>query len=319
MKNKIKVLIDWVLKLFPYTRRLLLYEEGFMYPGHYYSPIPDLKLVVEKKETLFTKKSKGLLGIDLREDEQKILLTEIGAYYNDVPFPEQKSVDFRFYFDNTMFTNSDAIFLYSIIRNFKPKNIIEIGSGFSSAVILDTNEKYFQNDIHCTFIEPHQERLHSLLKKSDFESKNVELIEKFAQDIEIERLKQLGENDILFIDSSHVAKVGSDVCYLIFEVLPKLNEGVIIHIHDVFTNFEYPEEWVMEGRAWNEIYLLRAFLQYNESFEVLLFNSFLEDNNEEWFENNMPKCLELHEKRVINGKEVYYKNRGQSIWLKKVK
>lgn len=324
MKNIIIKIIDGILNLFPYTNKLVAskkqlaqYKKGFV-PGHYYSPIPDLEIIERDKDIIFNKSKKEVPGIDLRDKEQKELLEKISTYYNEVPFPENQIEDFRYYFSNMIFAYSDAIILYGIINEFKPKRIIEIGSGFSSAAILDTNEHCFNDSIQCTFIEPYPDRLKSLLKQEDLNNESVILIEDFVQKIPYEKFLKLKENDVLFIDSSHVAKIGSDVCYLFFEIIPRLNKGVIIHIHDVFNNFEYPQEWVFKGRAWNESYFLRSFLQFNNSFEILLFSSYLEDHNEAWFKQNMPKCLQLHEKGIIDGKETYSMNRGQSIWIKKI-
>ena len=118
-------------------------------------------------------------------------------------------------------------------------------------------------------------------------------------------LEALEAGDFLFVDSSHVSKTGSDVNFIFFEVLPRLKPGVIIHFHDVFTPMEYPRSWVMKPGAWfgfNEIYILRAFLMYNPEFEIIMFNTFLEEHHEEWFRKNMPLCLE---------------NKGGSIWLRK--
>ena len=114
----------------------------------------------------------------------------------------------------------------------------------------------------------------------------------------------LEKNDILFIDSTHVSKAGSDVNYILFEILPTLKEGVIIHFHDVFYPFEYPQGWIEKGFAWNEDYLLRAFLMYNSNFELLFFNTYMEQFHKTWIAKNMPDIL---------------KNMGGGLWLRKVK
>lgn len=114
----------------------------------------------------------------------------------------------------------------------------------------------------------------------------------------------LAANDILFIDSSHVGKIGSDVLYELFEILPRLQEGVIIHFHDVFYPFEYPREWVESFHwAWNETYFLHAFLQYNQTFKILFFNDYLA----KLFPNLLEKATPLA-----------LKNTGGSLWMRKV-
>src|SRR5262249_51820098 len=163
------------------------------------------------------------------------------------------------------------ITLYGMIRHLKPQRIVEVGSGFSSAVMLDTSDRFFGGTISCTFIEPHPERLSSLLREGDREKHRV--LARPVQDVDLEPFPELAANDILFVDSSHVAKVHSDVNRIFFEILPALAEGVSVQFHDIFYPFEYPKEWVYGGRAWNESYLLRAFLQYNRSFQVQFYNA----------------------------------------------
>ena len=108
---------------------------------------------------------------------------------------------------------------------------------------------------------------------------------------------------MLFIDSTHISKLGSDVNHLFFEILPRLRPGVVIHLHDIGVGFEYPDHWVKEGRAWNEAYLLRAFLQYNEFFRILLYISYMQNVYEPWFRQNMPDTL---------------LDRGGCFWMEKV-
>lgn len=95
--------------------------------------------------------------------------------------------------------------------------------------------------------------------------------------LEFQKLK---ENDILFIDSSHVLKTGSDVQYEYLEILPRLNKGVLVHFHDIFLPAEYPQKWILEDhKFWNEQYLLQAFLAFNDSFEILWAGSYMHLNH----------------------------------------
>jgi hypothetical protein len=188
-----------------------------------------------------------------------------------------------------------------MIRHLKPKKIIEAGSGFSSSVILDTNEKFMGSSINCIFIEPYPQRLESLLKDSDKEK--VTIHKKRLQEVPMEIFQELTENDILFIDSTHVAKFNSDVNYVIHKILPILVSGVHVHFHDIFYPFEYPREWLLDGKAWNEQYILRAFLQYNKAFKIVMFNTYLES---------------MYEPKIKNLFPLLYKNTGGSIWLKKL-
>ncbi len=268
--------------------------------GHFYSPVPSLEEVRKRAVMTFDRDVRELPGIDLHEEAQLVLLEQLKRFYPEMPFTAESQDGLRYRFENRYYSYSDAIFLYCVIRHLAPQRIIEVGSGFSSCVILDTNELFFDGAIACTFIEPYPDVLRSLLKPGDREA--YELIQSPVQDVDIERFLALDAGDILFIDSTHVSKTGSDVNKLFLEVLPRLRPGVCVHVHDIFHPFEYPEGWVEAGRAWNEAYLLRAFLIGNSSFEIMLFNTFLEAFHEEWFRREMPLCL---------------KNPGGSIWLRR--
>jgi len=201
---------------------------------------------------------------------------------------EEKNGQFRFFNKNGIYGYSDALVLESMIRHLRPSRIIEVGSGFSSALMMDVNEKYFDYGINLEFIEPYPDRLFSLLSEPD--KKRVVLRLQGLQSIDPAVFKTLGKNDILFIDSTHVAKTGSDLLYLFFEILPVLQSGVYIHFHDIFTNFEYlPDHfnWA-PGFAWNENYFLRSFLMYNDQFEVVLFSHFIDSKYRDRIAKKMP-------------------------------
>lgn len=269
-------------------------------PGHFYSPIPSIDEVGKSEERIFRVPGE-LPAVDLNEREQMQFFDAFRDYYKELPFTDEKTAGLRYYFDNQNYSYSDAICLYAMIRHAKPRRVIEIGSGYSSCVTLDTNELFFENAIDCTFIEPYPELFRSLIKQADHE--RIEIIPTPLQEVNLEHFSSLQENDILFVDSTHVSRVNSDVNYIFFEILPSLNSGVYIHFHDIFYPFEYPRAWIYEGRAWNEAYLLHAFLQYNSSFKIVFFNTFLEHFFAEKFTADMPLCL---------------KNPGGSVWLKKV-
>jgi predicted O-methyltransferase YrrM len=269
-------------------------------PGHFYSPIPSLAEIERDDSRIFGTVPRIIPGIDLHEQEQLELLEEFCPYYRTMPFPVHKTEGMRFFFDNPMYAYSDGIFLHCMIRHLKPGRIIEIGSGFSSCATLDTNRLFFDGSISITLIEPHPETLMSLITEED--AKRVKIVPMRLQDVGLDEFEALGPNDILFVDSTHVSKTGSDVNHIFFEILPALSPGVHIHFHDIFYPFEYLRDWVSQGRAWNEIYLLRAFLQYNGSFRVLFMNSFMKHFHEAFFRENMPLCLN---------------DRGGSIWIRK--
>jgi len=302
-KNVKKALYKFAEKVVPYyfIEKYQSYKnESFPYsPGGFYSPIPSKRDI--KKYNFNAPLPETLPGIDLNTEEQLILLDSFEPFYKELPFNDEKTEGFRYYYKNDAYCHSDAIFLYCMIRHLKPKRLIEIGSGFSSSVTLDTNEKFMNNPINCTFIEPYPVTLESLLTNDD--KSNVTLIKKQLQGVPIDVFKELKENDILFVDSTHVSKFNSDVNYILHKILPALEKGVYIHFHDVFYPFEYPQEWLMAGWAWNEQYMLRAFLEYNKNFEIVFFNTYLES---------------MFEAKIRNRFPLVYKNTGGSIWLKKV-
>ena len=270
--------------------------------GSFYSPIPSLEEVRNDKAWIFDRTKRELGGIELNQEEQVKLLDELKQFYAQQPFSDEPTAGFRYYFKNVFFSYSDALFLYSMIRYAKPKRIIEIGSGYSSFVMLDTNERFFDNSIRLTFIEPYPDRLRSRLKETDL--KAVDLLAKRVQDVELERFSELVAGDILFVDSSHVSKVGSDVNHILFEILPRLAKGVFVHFHDIFYPFEYPDDWILKRRwFWNEAYILRSFLQYNSAFKVRVWNNYLGKFYPEKLEESMPLAI---------------KNLGGSIWLERV-
>ena len=270
-------------------------------PGHFYSPIPSADDVGRDADRIFRTHPRTLSGITLNEDAQLAFLTAIAAYYAEMPFQPRVTEGLRYYFENPMLGYADGICLYGMIRHLKPRRIIEVGSGFSSAAMLDTNERFFGGQIACTFIEPHPERLLGLTTEAD-RSRSTFLRQR-VQDVDLARFDDLSANDILFIDSSHVLKIGSDVHHLLTEVLPRLQPGVYVHFHDILYPFEYPRRWIETGRYWNEAYALRAFLEFNTAFEIVLFYSFLASFHRAEISRLMPLCLQ---------------GDGGSIWIRRV-
>jgi predicted O-methyltransferase YrrM len=270
----------------------------FAPPGHFYSPIPDADFVRRHRDRLFDRRTSSVPGIDVRAHHQLALIEQLSPYFRDLPFTARKSDGLRYYFENGYFQYADAIVLHSLLRGFQPRRVIEVGSGFSSAVMLDTNDRYCDGRIEFTFIDPFPARLISLLRPT--EATRHRIIELPVQDVPPEVFAALERHDVLFIDSSHMVKVGSDVGHLLTDVLPALQPGVLVHFHDVLWPFEYPEEWIQEGRAWNECYVLRAFLQFNAHFQILLFNSYLALHHADVLERCCPLMM---------------RDTGGSLWL----
>ncbi len=279
----------------------------FSPPGHFYSPIPDFE-ELKSRTSHFNKNVKEIPGIDVREVEQLALVETFSKYYRELPWQNHtEEQPLRYHFDNIYFSYGDAVALYSMMRHFQPKKIMEVGSGYSSAAMMDVNQIFFNSAIDFTLIEPFPNRLNSVLGTEDL--KQIALIEKPVQQVDSSIFEQLEDGDILFIDSSHVSKNESDVNHLIHHILPKLSPGVIIHFHDILWPFEYPKKWLKAGRAWSEAYLLRAFLQYNQSFEILFFNSFLEQHHRKRLREKLPLMLRQPPAKMTFG--------NSSLWLRK--
>lgn len=297
--NKIRKALTKISNVFFWD--YISYKKNSLFPaGHFYSPVISVEEIKKRQDVIWdAAKQPTIPGIDLNTESQLQRIEEFSKYYAEIPFAAKKNEATRYYFENPFFSYTDAIFLYSMMRQYKPKKIIEIGSGFSSAVMLDVNTIFFNNEIDLTFIEPYPDRLNQLLTTKD--KKTTNLVEKNVQNVSLDIFEQLNAGDILFVDSSHVVKTGSDVNYIIFEILPKLKPGVIIHFHDIFYPFEYPKEWVFTKRNWNEDYFLKAFLMYNTNFSILLFSHY----------------LHLHHPEVFSKIPLCYKNKGGNLWLLK--
>jgi len=168
-------------------------------------------------------------------------------------------------------------------------------------MILDTLDRFGEGETSVTFIDPHPQRLSSILRQSDRD--RVKVIAERVQEVDINLFRQLTSGDLLFIDSSHVLKMGSDLHHILFKIVPYLPVGVHLHFHDIFYPFEYPVEWLKQGRYWNELYILRAFLAGSRVWEVTIFNDFINKEFGDFLEKNMPAC------RV---------NFGGSLYLKKI-
>jgi predicted O-methyltransferase YrrM len=160
-----------------------------------------------------------------------------------------------------------------MLLHLRPRRYFEIGSGFSSALVADVRDRHFDDDLEMTLVEPNPERLESLLANGDLD--RIRLLRMPAQEVPFVEFERLEAGDVLFIDSTHVLKTGSDVNHELFHVLPLLRRGVVVHFHDIHPGFEYLRESVLAGFAWNEAYALRAFLQFNPAFEILLWPPFL--------------------------------------------
>lgn len=256
----------------PMVRKALLKAGVIPIRDHYYDP----KIVHENYDP---DSVRALPGIDLNIHKQVEFLNTL-TYADELNLPPTGKGTSSFHFgpENDQFRQGDAEVLYQVIRALKPRRIVEIGSGWSTKIAVmarDMNtfhEGAVDKDYSCRHvcIEPYEDR--------GLESMGIELVRKRVEEVPMSLFEGLEANDILFIDSTHIIRPGGDVLWEYLNILPRLKSGVIVHVHDIFTPYDYPKKWVVEDlRFWNEQYLLEALLSGGK-FEVLLANYYLSQN-----------------------------------------
>ena len=240
-----------------------------VFPLHYYSPIAGrAEIEAHAGSTLST----ALAAEKFDRPAQAARLASLLAYapeLTDVPvnLPKQGG----FHWGNGMFGPQDAFTYYALIRKFNPARVLEVGSGFSTLIAARAAARNRTTRVIC--IEPYPTDTHNSHLR---EEAGFRLIEKPVQQIGLELFTSLQENDILFIDSSHVAKPGSDVEFLFFEVLPRVAPGVLVHIRHIFLPRGYNHHYYIDQqRHWNENYLLGALLLENPRWQVEIANAFI--------------------------------------------
>ena len=249
-----------------------IFDDVGIFPirDYYYEPLFNSNYL---KKSL--RNDRELPGIDFNREEQLDLLKKFNYNSELLLFPlesHQQNSKLEFYYNNQSFMSGDAEFLYNIIRYFQPQKIIEIGSGMSTLMTLNAirRNEMENSDYNCEIIciEPYGA---SWLKDTDVKLKRT-LVENLDKSI----FSQLSKNDILFIDSSHIIRPQGDVLFEYLEVLPILKEGVIVHIHDIFTPKDYLNEWIIDQVLfWNEQYLLEAFMSHNSDYKIIAALNFL--------------------------------------------
>ncbi len=265
----------------PFSEQIFMDEGILPIIEHYYQPLINPKKHLKKS----LREDRNIPGIDFNNRGQLELLKKFNYNIELLKFPIKSSNSHEFYYDNEWYESGDAEFLYNMIRHFKPKNIMEIGSGFSTLMTLNAiegnkneNENYFCN---FTCIEPYEQPW--------LEKRGINVIRKKIETIDLSFFKKLGKNDILFIDSSHIIRPQGDVLYEYLELLPSLNSGVIVHVHDIFSPKDYLDEWVYDKHLlWNEQYLLESFLTFNSKFKIIGALNYLSHNFRKEFSSVSP-------------------------------
>ena len=248
---------------------------------HYYQPLVNPKghLVRSLRE------DRNLPGIDFNVEQQLDLLSKFDYNAELEKFPLDGTDNLQFHYNNQSFLAGDAEYLYNVIRHYKPRRIIEVGSGSSTLMAVNAVKQNAREDASyaCeqTCIEPYE--------MPWLEKTGVKVIRKKVEEMDQALFKTLQSNDILFIDSTHIIRPQGDVLFQYQEVLPILNSGVLVHIHDIFTPKDYLDEWVYDRHSlWNEQYLLEAFLTFNQSYRIVGALNYLMNHHYEAFAGKCP-------------------------------
>lgn len=241
--------------------------------GHFYSPVVDPGEVLVYASRLWPETPPTIAGVDFNDASHRHVLEELfPAWFGEYDYPEEGATDEEltgYYTRNSQFSWLDGRSLFVLLRAWRPKRLIEVGSGYSTLLSADVNRRFLAGQCDMICIEPYPR---PFLRDPRF---GTRLVESKVQDVPLQAYDVLEAGDILFIDSSHVCKTGSDVNHLYFEILPRLKPGVRIHIHDIFLPYEYPRNWVVDdNRSWNEQYLLRAMLMDSCAYKVLFGSSY---------------------------------------------
>jgi hypothetical protein len=293
--------------------------ERFVPPGHFYSPIssPDnFKEIYESSDGAevdwpeLERRSNSPAGIDFNEAAQLELLESLGEAYKTRPdFPDSQHHDYRFYYLNHYYSYPDATVFYCLVNTIRPRRIIDVAGGNTTTLMLDMNDTCFRDDpMHITLIEPHPERVEPYLG----EESGLDKLYCRVQEVDEDLFRSLEPNDVLFLDTTHISKMGGEVNYLAFRIFPLLKPGVVIHIHEIFYPFEYPSSFFRSGKSWNEIYMWRAFLMHNKDYEILMFNSWLSKMHTEAMRDAMPDYFKQ------GNAHVNVQTEGSSLWLRKL-
>lgn len=234
-------------------------------PSHFYFPIPQLKSFDGKDWS----ECHACAAVNFRlEEQERRLDAEVLPFSAELNFPLHRNGDrHQFHFNNGFFERVDAEVAYSLVRSRKPRRIVEVGSGNSTLLLTTAIRKNAAEGFPCELIsiEPHPAPF-----LTDGLPGLTQLIAGPVQKAPIELFRTLRANDILFIDSSHVVSIDSDVVYVCLRVLPELAPGVLVHFHDIFAPLEYPEKFVKTNLCfWGEQYMVQAFLAFNSEYRVL--------------------------------------------------
>jgi hypothetical protein len=256
----------------PQTRASLIGSRVIPVTDHYYEPF-----VSERSLRQPLSQVRTLPGIELDEGAQLSFLASLSfrAELESLRLDRPATDPRQFQLGNGSYDGGDCDFLYQFLRHKKPQTVIEIGSGNSTkiaALALERNAREGGRPARHLCIEPFEQPW--------LETLGVEIIRKKVEEVELSLFAALGENDLLFIDSSHVIRPQGDVLHEYLNIVSSLRAGVFVHAHDIFTPRDYPRSWVLEHlRLWNEQYLLEALLAHSPRYSVVAALNFLKHQN----------------------------------------
>ena len=268
------------------------------YPnGHWHSPIVDPSTVTAYVGWQQNLSPRDLPGVEIDPDAMRVFWEESADVIRSTPFTEMPVPERRFHYEGGFYPNGDAIVLRAMMAKHRPRRVVEIGSGFSTACMLDCADEFGLDGFEMICIDPDARRLRGMLRPED--EGRVTIIEQPVQEVSLDTFTALEAGDFLFIDSTHVLKTGSDVHYELFYILPALRDGVIVHVHDVPYPFEYCSDWIFaKNFSWNEAYALRAFLMYNAKFSVYFWGNLVSASFPELVQATVPAGVKIIQSAV---------------------
>lgn len=297
-------LLAFGIRFVPQSKRFEAFKKQGMHllPIHYYMPVPDDTDIATSRYTT------QLVGISI--DEQVVvdfLERVINPYKAEfAQFPlEKPDHPNGFFVVNGAYMAIDGNVYYGIIRGLKPKRIIEVGSGYSTilahkAIKKNTEEGLVPSELVC--IEPFPSNLLRSIEQ-------IELIEKRVQDVDLSMFTTLTAGDVLFIDSTHILRIGGDIWWIYTEILPRLNAGVYVHIHDISLPKPYPPVYAENNLYWNEQYVLQTFLAFNARFEILWPGNYM-------LINHRDRVLDCFQPEYDHMRAKYPQSEATSFWLR---
>ncbi len=271
----------------PHCKNAFMNVGVFPIRAHYYEP----QFNNQNPNPPFSQ-DRNLQGINWNVSCQLEMLERFNFSEELANIPQKKPSTLKFYLNNEAFESGDAEYWYQIIRTIKPKRIFEVGSGNSTLMAIDAINKNQSED-------PNYKCEHICIEPYEMpwlEETGVTVVRKKVEEVELSFFSQLEENDILFIDSSHIIRPQGDVLFEYLELLPSLNTGVIVHVHDIFSPKNYLTKWLQDDvRFWNEQYLLEAFLSHNSSWKIVGALNYLHHNHYKKFSSVIPFLTPEHE------------------------